>query len=130
MIARPVLVVDDNPANVKLMTFVLSSSGYDVRSATTAGEALVSIEECMPALILMDLQLPGMDGLTLTRKLRADPRMRDLVIIAVTAYAMTGDRERALDAGCDDYISKPIDKRVLRERIAEFFGKRRRTERQ
>jgi CheY-like chemotaxis protein len=113
MAANPVLVVDDNAANAALISFLLKKKGYDVRTATDAAEALVAVDEFHPRLIMMDLQLPGMDGLELTRRLKADPRTRGIIIIALTAYAMKGDDERARDAGCDGYVSKPIDTRTL-----------------
>ncbi len=88
---------------------LLSSAGYDVRTAPDAEEALRVLDSFSPRLILMDLQLPGMDGLELTRRLKADPARRGIIIVALTAYAMRGDREKALAAGCDGYVSKPID---------------------
>ena len=118
MSGEPVLVVDDNPANLKLLSFLLSSKGYQVRTATDAEEALALLEAFVPRLILMDIQLPGMDGLELTRRLKAAPRTRDVVIIAVTASAMRGDEERARAAGCDGYIAKPIDTRTLADTVA------------
>jgi CheY-like chemotaxis protein len=113
MAAESILIVDDNPINLQLVLFLLSTGGYDVRTANDAHEALAVLSGFRPHLILMDLQLPGMDGLTLTRQLKADPATRDILIVAVTAYAMKGDAERARDAGCDGYISKPIDTRKL-----------------
>jgi CheY-like chemotaxis protein len=113
MEAKPILVVDDNPANAALITFLLESSGYQVRNAADADEALAILQEFRPLLIMMDLQLPGMDGLTLTRRLKASDKTRDIVIVALTAYAMKGDEERAVEAGCDAYITKPIDTRTL-----------------
>lgn len=121
MANESILVVDDNPQNVKLASFLLSARGYAVRTAGTADEALAVLEQEVPRLILMDLQLPGMDGLTLTRKLKADPRTRDTVIVAFTAYAMKGDEARAREAGCDAYLTKPIDTRALPAQIAEFL---------
>jgi two-component system, cell cycle response regulator DivK len=113
MPGEPVLVVDDNSQNLKLIRVLLRSEGYDVRTAVDAEEALRLLEEFRPRLILMDLQLPGMDGLELTRQLKADPLRRSIVVIAVTAYAMKGDELKALAAGCDDYVSKPIDVNTL-----------------
>jgi len=107
--SAPILVVDDNPINLKLMRVLLLGEGHEVRSALDAEEALEVLHTFRPKVILMDLQLPGMDGLELTRLLKEDPATRDIVIIAVTSYAMKGDQERALAAGCDDYVSKPID---------------------
>ncbi len=117
-----ILIVDDNPANMRLVSFLLSSKGYDVATAMSAGEAIDAIRDRVPALILMDIQLPGTDGLTLTRTLRADPKTADVVIVAVTAYAMKGDEEKAFEAGCDAYVTKPIDTRALPGRIAEYLA--------
>ena len=108
-----VLVVDDNPANAKLVAYLLKARGYETRIAASAPEALQVLESFRARLILMDLQLPGMDGLTLTRQLKADPATRDVIIVALTAYAMKGDEEKAREAGCDGYITKPIDVRTL-----------------
>ncbi len=108
-----VLVVDDNVVNLKLAAYVLQLEGYEVVTAAEAEGAVASVRERRPALILMDIQMPGKDGLTLTRELKADPSTRDIVIIALTASAMKGDEERAISAGCDGYIAKPIDTREL-----------------
>lgn len=104
-----ILVVDDNAANLKLARVILQKEGHTVRTVIDAEEALVLLRSWRPALILMDIQLPGLDGLELTRRLKAEPEHRDTIIIALTAFAMPSDRERALAAGCDDYLSKPID---------------------
>lgn len=104
-----ILVVDDNAANLKLARVILQKEGHTVRTVIDAEEALVLLKSWRPALILMDIQLPGLDGLELTRRLKAEPEHRDTIIIALTAFAMPSDRERALAAGCDDYLSKPID---------------------
>src|SRR5688572_23946239 len=113
MSGEPVLIVDDNPQNLKLARVLLAAEGYEVRSAVDAEEALGVLEGFSPRLILMDLQLPGMDGLELTRQLKADPVLRDIVVIAVTAYAMKTDEAKAIAAGCDGYVSKPIDVETL-----------------
>jgi two-component system cell cycle response regulator DivK len=120
------LVVDDNAQNLKLARVLLAGAGYDVRTATDAEEALAMLATLRPAVILMDLQLPGMDGLELTRRLKADPERRDIAILALTAYAMKGDREKALAAGCDDYVAKPIDTETLPGVIADMIERRRR----
>jgi len=104
-----ILVVDDHPINLKLAANVLEAEGYDVVRAEDAEEALKQIARSVPKLILMDVALPGMDGLTLTRMLKADEGTRDVIIVAVTAFAMKGDQEKVMDAGCDAYIAKPID---------------------
>lgn len=116
------MVVDDNPQNLKLARVALRSEGYDVSTASDAEEALRLLETSKPRLILTDLQLPGMDGLTLTRKLKADPTRREIVVVALTAYAMKGDREKALAAGCDGYITKPIDTAALPELLRAYLG--------
>ena len=121
MSGEPILVIDDNPANAALLTFLLQKNGYEVRAAVDANEALAILHSFAPRVIMMDLQLPGMDGLTLTRKLKAETATRDIVIIALTAYAMRGDHERALAAGCDGYITKPIDTRALPGAVADFL---------
>ena len=123
MANEPILVVDDNPANLKLVRILLSGEGYDVRVAADAEEALSVLRGFRPRLILMDLQLPGMDGLALTARLKAEPATRDIEIIALTAYAMKGDEERARAAGCDGYITKPIDTRVLPEIVGRRMGR-------
>jgi CheY-like chemotaxis protein len=121
MMAQRVLIVDDNPTNLKLVTYLVSSLGYDVTTASDAEKALAAISAQRPALILMDLQLPGMDGLELTRRLKSDPATRDIRIVAVTAYAMKGDQEKAFAAGCDGYVTKPIDTRALPGVIAKHL---------
>jgi two-component system cell cycle response regulator DivK len=117
---RRILVVDDNPGNLKLFTLLLSSPRYDVQTASSAYRALDALGTMRPDLILLDLQLPDMDGLELTRKLKADPALREIPIVVVTAYAMKGDEERARAAGADHYISKPVDKNVFRRVVAEL----------
>lgn len=109
MAGEPVLVVDDTPANQKLLKILLAGEQYDVRVAGNAEEALTVLETFRPQMILMDILLPGVDGLALTRQLRADPRTRDIRILGLTACAMPGDAERVLAAGCDGYLTKPID---------------------
>lgn len=118
----PILVVDDNLANATLLTYLLEQEGYETRSAADALEAMAILETFTPRLIMMDLQLPGMDGLELTRRLKADPYRRKILIVALTAYAMKGDEERALGAGCDAYVSKPIDTRTLPTLVAKLLS--------
>lgn len=121
MSGEPILIVDDNPVNLKLARVLLASEGYDVRTAGDADEALSVLSEFRPRLMLLDIQLPGMDGLELTGRLKADEATRDIVIVAMTAYAMVGDRERALAAGCDGYVPKPIDTRTLPATLASYL---------
>ena len=119
---EPILIVDDNPANLKLARVVLAHEGFEVRTAADATEALKALESFHPRLILMDLQLPGMDGFELTRRLKASPTYRDVIILALTAYAMKGDEEKARGAGCDGYIAKPIDTRTLPGVVADYLA--------
>jgi CheY-like chemotaxis protein len=118
-----VLIVDDNPTNLKLVTYLVKSHGHGVATASDAEGALEAIAKQRPTVILMDLQLPGIDGLELTRRLKADPSTRSIPIIALTAYAMKGDLEKALAAGCDDYVTKPIDTRALPDVIARHIAR-------
>lgn len=115
-----ILVVDDNATNLKLVTEVLRSEGYNIVEAIDAESALAAIENGVPDLILMDIALPGMDGLTLTSKLKAEARTKDVSIIALTAFAMKGDDLKAKEAGCDGYITKPIDIRNFATSVHEF----------
>lgn len=104
-----VLVVDDNPLNVELVEFMLQAGGFEVFVARDAEQALALLPRADPVMILMDIQLPGMDGLSLTRQLKADPATRHIVIVAFTAHAMKGDERLMRAAGCDGYVAKPID---------------------
>ena len=115
-------MVDDNPTNLKLVSDVLECSGYPILKAEDAEAALAVIQKNPPALILMDIALPGMDGLTLTRKLKSEPTTKDIRIIALTAFAMKGDDQKAREAGCDGYITKPIDTRLLPVQVAECLA--------
>jgi two-component system, cell cycle response regulator DivK len=119
-----ILIVDDNVANLKLARVLLATEGYDARTAGDAEQALNVLATFSPALILMDIQLPGMDGLELTRRLKADPKTSHIIIVALTAYAMKGDEERARAAGCDDYIAKPIDVQGLPKKVGELLEAR------
>jgi len=117
-----ILVIDDSPANLKLIRVLLTCEGYQVLTVPDAETALETIGISRPQLILMDLQLPGMDGLTLTRQLKSDPGTKAIPIIAITAYAMKGDEDKALEAGCDAYVTKPINTRVLPSIVAKYFS--------
>ncbi len=118
---EPILIVDDNPANLKLIRVLLTGEGYQVYTAYDSQEALDAIAKKRPRLILMDLQLPGIDGLELTRRLKADPATKDISIVALTAYAMKGDEDKARAAGCEGYITKPIDTRTLPAMVARYL---------
>ncbi len=118
---EPILIVDDNLANSRLVEVLLAAEGYDVRVAQNAEEALSLLTSFTPSLILMDLQLPGMDGLALTRLLKSDPATGAISVVAVTACAMLEDERRALAAGCDGYITKPINTRTFPREIAAFL---------
>lgn len=118
MSAEPILIVDDNDVNLRVMRLLMASEGYEVHTAVDAEAALAVLASFRPRLILMDVQLPGMDGLELTRRLKAAPATRGIRIVAVTAYAMKGDEEVALAAGCDAYVAKPIDVPALLEIVA------------
>lgn len=122
MAGESILIVDDNAINLKLLRLTLKVEGYDVQTAVDAEQAMAVLAVFRPRLVLMDLQLPGMDGLDLTRRLKADPATRDAIVVAVTAYAMKGDEQRALDAGCDGYVTKPIDTRTLPDIVARFLS--------
>jgi two-component system, cell cycle response regulator DivK len=128
MSGKNILLVEDNPVNRRLAVFLLRSQGYEVREATTAQEAFEIIEKERPDLIVMDVQLPGMDGLEATRKIKAQPATADIPVIAVTSYAMKGDREKAMAAGCAGYVTKPIDKNIFIQEIAARLGEKSRIE--
>jgi CheY-like chemotaxis protein len=116
-----VLVVEDNPANQLLAAAVLELEGIEVQMAGTPSEAIELVKLRLPALILMDLQLPGRNGLDLARQFKDDPRTAAIPIVALTANAMNGDREASLAAGCDGYISKPIDTRTFGALVRKFL---------
>ena len=118
---QKILVVEDNDRNRKLLRVLLRAKGYEVIEAANAEETMNYLEIQKPDLILMDIQLPNTDGLALTRKIRSEVETAHLPIIAVTAYAMKGDRERILEAGCDAYVSKPIDTHQLSLLIADIL---------
>lgn len=118
---KTILVVDDNPLNLKLIQDVLRVLGYQTLEAVDGQQALELARKWKPDLIIMDIQLPVMDGLEATRILKADPGTRRIPIIALTGLAMLGDKEKVLQAGCDDYFSKPIRIHALLEKIKDFI---------
>jgi two-component system cell cycle response regulator DivK len=113
MVGKSILVVDDNVHNLKLTRFLLKQEGFEVTTAENAEQALVLLQTYVPDLILMDIQLPGMDGLQLTRQLRRNEILDEVPIVAFTASAIRGDEEIARDAGCYGYVTKPIDTRTF-----------------
>jgi CheY-like chemotaxis protein len=116
-----ILIVEDNPANQLLVSAVLEREGYRLELAGSAVEARAVLARTLPDLILMDIQLPGMDGLTFTSELKADPVSAGVPVVALTALAMAGDRERALAAGCIGYISKPINTRTFADEVRSYL---------
>jgi two-component system cell cycle response regulator DivK len=125
MAGERILLVEDNSQNRRLAQFLLTAQGYVVYEATTGPEALELARAHLPDLILMDLRLPGLDGYAVTRALKDDERTKQIPVIALTAFAMEGDREKALEAGCDDYITKPIDTRSFPAAVHRFLRRRR-----
>src|SRR6266436_1452981 len=122
-----VLIVEDTPINLKVVHFVMHRAGFDVRTATSAEEALEVLKHFRPSVVLTDIQLPGMDGIELVKRLRADPNTRDTIVLALTAFAMKSDEQKAFDAGCDGYITKPIDTRTFPNLIRQYIGPNRET---
>jgi two-component system cell cycle response regulator DivK len=118
---QTVLVIEDNKDNLKIVTYSLQRAGYTVRAAESGEEGLRMAVEEKPAFILMDINLPGMDGIETTKKIRASRSNGSIPIIAITSYAMTGDREKILTAGCNGYIEKPIDPITIVEQIHKII---------
>ena len=121
--AERILVVEDNEKNMKLFRDVLQASGYETLEATTGEEAIELARAEQPSLVLMDVQLPGIDGLGALAQLRSDPRTASIPVLALTAQAMQGDRERFLDAGFDGYLSKPVDLTELLAAVKEHCAR-------
>ena len=125
MSERNILVVEDNDMNMQLVEFLLEEGGYRIVKATSGEEALAITREGpgrKPDLILMDIHLPGMDGLSVVRAIKADERTSRIPVLALTAHAMRGDKDRFLEAGCDGYISKPIDVKTFIASIERYLG--------
>jgi CheY-like chemotaxis protein len=120
--AQRILVVEDNERNLKLIRDVLQFAGYEIVEATSGEQGVALAQDCEPDLVLMDLQLPQMDGTEALRLLRESPRTRDVPVVAVTAFAMREDRERAFGAGFDGYLQKPISIRALPEQVRGFLA--------
>jgi CheY-like chemotaxis protein len=121
MAGELILIIDDTPVSLKLTRILLVNLGYRVLTAASAEEALELLRTYHPRLILADIQLPGMDGLEMTRLIKKNERTRDIAVVALTAFAMKGDEQKAVDAGCEGYIAKPIDTRMLGERIRQVL---------
>lgn len=122
MTGRRILVVEDNPLNLKLVRDVLTAFEYEVVEAHTGEEGVELAGTCSPDLVLMDLQLPGIDGYEALRLLRQDPRLGSVPVVAVTAFAMKEDRERTAREGFDGYLGKPISVRALPGQVSEFLS--------
>jgi CheY-like chemotaxis protein len=125
-----ILIVDDNSINLKLASEILLASGYTVDGAINADQAQKLLATLLPDLILMDIALPGMDGLSLTRIIKADPRLSHVPVVALTAFAMRGDDCKAAEAGCDGYITKPIDTRKFVAQVTAILESARARERE
>lgn len=120
---RVILIVEDDPKNLKLIRDLLQIRGYTTLEATDGKQGVDMAREKMPDLILMDIQMPVMDGLEATSILKADPVTKSIPIIALTAFAMQGDREKCMEAGCNDYITKPLDTRAFVTKVKEYLEK-------
>ncbi len=118
---RKILVIEDNELNMKLVVALLKIANYQILQAVDAESGIRLARDQRPALILMDVQLPGIDGLAATRLIKADEELKATPVVALTSYAMQGDEEKAREAGCDGYISKPLDTRRFLGRIGEFI---------
>jgi CheY-like chemotaxis protein len=122
MTGKKILIIEDNLLNLELATDLLEANGFAVFSAQTAEEGLRLARELLPDLVLMDISLPGMDGLSATKNLKADPATRRLAVVGLTANAMKGDEEMARAAGCDGYLTKPIDTRSFIADVNRFIA--------
>jgi two-component system cell cycle response regulator DivK len=119
--SKRILVIEDHEENRRLLRDLLTSVGYELIEAVTGEEGVALAQAQLPDLILMDIQLPGIDGYETTRRIKANPALRHIPIIAVTSYALSGDDVKALEAGCDAYVTKPFDPADLLEKIQEFL---------
>ena len=122
MTGKKILIIEDNELNLELATDLLEVNGFVVASARTAEEGLRLAREWLPDLVLMDFSLPGMDGLSAAKNLKADPATRHLTVVGLTAHAMRGDEQIALNAGCDGYLTKPIDTRTFIAVVTRFIA--------
>jgi len=121
-VSKRILVVEDQPDNRKIIRDVFAPTGYEIIEAENGEEALAAIAKARPDLILMDIQLPIMDGYTATRRIKADPALRSIPVIAVTSYALSGEEKKAREAGCDDYIPKPYSPRELLTKVRQYLS--------
>ena len=119
--SKRILVVEDQEDNLRILRDLLTDAGFEVIEAVNGKEALSVAEAARPDLILMDIQLPELDGLEATRRIKANPAIRHIPVIAVTSYAMSEDNERAMAAGCDAYFAKPVSPRTLLAKIREYL---------
>ena len=122
MAQKVILNVEDNEANRKIVRYLFESKGYKVIEAVDGEEGVRMAEQERPDIILMDVQLPKLSGYEATQRIKANPALRDIPIIAVTSFALSGDDEKAMEAGCDDYIAKPFKPRDLLERVEKLLG--------
>jgi two-component system, cell cycle response regulator DivK len=120
-----ILIIEDNEQNLYLLRYILEDGGYEVFSAWDGQEGIALAASILPDLILLDIQLPVMDGYTVARKLRENPDLADTPIVAVTSYAMPGDREKAMEAGCSGYIEKPIDPDTFEVQVGKYLSRER-----
>ncbi len=121
MAGENILIVEDNASNLQLAEFVLRAAGFKVTSATSGTEGVEKARSGAPDLILMDVEMAGMDGLTATRLIKSEPALAHIPVVALTAYAMSGDKERCLAAGCTGYITKPINTKQLAQSVSEYL---------
>ena len=119
--SKRILVVEDEEDNRRIVRDLLTSVGYEIIEAVTGEEGVEAAETHVPDLILMDIQLPGLDGYEATRRIKANPTLRHIPIIVVTSYALSGDDVKAFEAGCDAYISKPFSPRALLAKVREYL---------
>ncbi len=120
---KVILIADDEPKNLKLIGDLLEVSGYEIAKAENGREMVDLARKVKPALILTDILMPVMDGIEATRVLKSDPDTKDIPVVALTSYAMAGDRDKIMEAGCDDYLSKPLDTREFLNKVAQYMGK-------
>ncbi len=120
--SKRILVVEDHEDNRRILRYLLSSAGYEVIEAVTGLEGVAAAETSRPDLILMDIQLPGLDGYAATRRIKANPALRAIPIIVVTSYALSGDDAKAFEAGCDAYVTKPFNPGQLLAKVRSYLG--------